>query len=209
MILESEKLENYLEKSELIDYDNALIVKKCLEIQAEVKDDVTMIKKTFEFVRDEIKHSADFNITELTLKASDVLIKGHGICHAKSVLLAAMLRYFNFPAGFCYQKLCSDDDKDIKLLHGLNAVYLKDYNKWIRLDARGNKPGVDAQFSIDEEKIAWPINKENGEEDYRTIYAEPNEKLVHYMTISKCRSELWKHLMITDNDSLGNNFSLI
>jgi len=42
-------------------------------------------------------------------------------------------------------------------------------NKWVRLDARGNKTGVDAQFSIDEEKLAFPINEELGEKDYQVI----------------------------------------
>ena len=30
-------------------------------------------------------------------------------------------------------------------LHGLNALYLPDYC-WYRVEARGNKPGVDAEF---------------------------------------------------------------
>lgn len=34
----------------------------------------------------------------------------HGICFAKSHLLAALLRCKSIPAGFCYQKLILDDE---------------------------------------------------------------------------------------------------
>jgi len=36
-------------------------------------------------------------------------------------------------------------------------VYLAEFNKWIRLDARGNKEGVNAQFSIDQEQLAYLV----------------------------------------------------
>jgi transglutaminase-like putative cysteine protease len=37
-------------------------------------------------------------------------------------------------------------DKPPFCLHGLNAVYLEDFG-WYRIDARGNKTGVAAQFT--------------------------------------------------------------
>ncbi|MPN62278.1 hypothetical protein SDC9_210025 [bioreactor metagenome] len=73
----------------------------------------------------------------------------------------------------------------------MNAVYLKDLDKWVRLDARGNKPGVDAQFSIHEEKIAWPANKERGEEDHPVIFKEPNPVVVEVLKKSTTRKEMW------------------
>lgn len=79
----------------------------------------------------------------LTCTASEVLSAGHGICFAKSHLLAAILRCKSVPAGFCYQKLILDDETaPVLIYHGLNGVYIKEYQKWIRLDARGNKEGV-------------------------------------------------------------------
>ncbi|WP_226990895.1 transglutaminase-like domain-containing protein [Methanosarcina acetivorans] len=151
-----------------------------------------LIKKIYEFVRDDIDHSGDIGAREVTCKASEVLEFGHGICCAKSHLLAAMLRYFGVPAGFCYQKLSSSRDVNIKFLHGLNAVYLKDLDKWIRLDARGNKPGRDAQFSIYEEKISKPVNKELGEEDHLVIFTGPNQTVVEILKNSKDLRELWE-----------------
>jgi hypothetical protein len=73
----------------------------------------------------------------------------------------------------------------------LNAVYLTELNRWARLDARGNKPGVDAQFSIDEEKIAWLVNKDLGEEDHQIIFTEPNPTVVEVLKNSNNRKELW------------------
>lgn len=43
----------------------------------------------------------------------------------------------------------------------------------IRVDARGNKEGVQADFSVDDERLAFPIRKEYDEVDCKTVYAEP------------------------------------
>jgi len=191
MYTESDNLQDYLKKSEVIDFDNKLIVDKCLELQKGTDDEITLIKKIYEFVRDEIHHSGDIGEMSVTCKASEVLKAGHGICCAKAHLFAAMLRYFGVPAGFCYQKLSSSRDVSVKFLHGLNAVYLKDPDKWIRLDARGNKPGRVAQFSIYEEKISKKVNKELWEEDSPMIFAEPNQTVIEILKTSKDMKELW------------------
>lgn len=191
MNAESVNIQDYIKRTEVIDYDNELIIPKCRELENGTTDEIDLIKTIYEFVRDEIHHSGDIDAQEVTCKASEVLEFGHGICCAKSHLLAAMLRFFAIPTGFSYQKLCSDNDTSRKVLHGLNAVYLTDLKKWIRLDARGNKEGVDAQFCIDKEKIAWPINKELGEEDNEIIYIEPNITVIEVMKRSKDRNELW------------------
>lgn len=191
MYTESDNLQDYLKKSEVIDFDNRRIVDKCLELQKGTSDEISLIKKVYEFVRDEIHHTGDIGEMSVTCKASEVLEAGHGICCAKAHLFAAMLRYFGVPAGFCYQKLSSSRDVNIKFLHGLNAVYLKDLDKWIRLDARGNKPGRNAQFSIYEEKISKKVNKDLGEEDSPVIFAEPNPTVIEILKTSKDMKELW------------------
>lgn len=184
-------IQDYIKRTVVIDYDNELIISKCRELENGITDEIDLIKRIYEFVRDDISHSGDISAQEVTCKASEVLSSGHGICCAKSHLLAAMLRFFSISTGFCYQKLCSDGEGSKKVLHGLNAVYLKSFNKWVRLDARGNKEGVDAQFSIDEEKIAWPVNKELGEEDNEIIYVDPNNIVVEVMQRSEDRDKLW------------------
>lgn len=187
---ESNNINDYIKSDEIIDYGQKIIIDKCREVVRNTKNEYDLIKTVFEFVRDKIHHSADIGEQRVTCKASEVLKFGHGNCCGKSHLLAAMLRYFGIPTGFCYQKLCSDEDINHKVLHGLNAVYLKEFHKWVRLDARGNKEGIDAQFSIDEEKIAWPIKKEFGEEDNPIIYKNPNSTVIEVLTHSKNRDEI-------------------
>lgn len=191
MHTESNNIQDYFKKSDVIDYDHKLIVDKCLELKEGTNDEISLIKKVYEFVRDEIHHSGDIGTQEVNCKASEVLEAGHGICCAKAHLFAAMLRYFGVPVGFCYQKLSSSRDVNIKFLHGLNAVYLKDLDKWIRLDARGNKPGRDAQFSIYEEKLSKPVSKELGEEDHPVIFTEPNPTVIELLKKSNNMKELW------------------
>nr|WP_301553466.1 hypothetical protein [Desulfuribacillus stibiiarsenatis] len=57
--------------------------------------------------------------------------------------------------------------------------------KWIRIDSRGNKEGIDAQFFIDEERIAFPIREQYFEIDYPIIYARPNRKTIETLINNK------------------------
>jgi transglutaminase-like putative cysteine protease len=131
----------------------------------------------FHYVRDDIAHVADAADSRVTLMASEVLREGVGICYAKAHLLAALLRAQNIPAGFCYQR--------IGVLHGLNAVYLAGLDRWIRLDARGNKNGADAHFSLEDERLAWPIDPAKGEIDFPTVYTAPSPAVVETLSSAK------------------------
>lgn len=170
-------LDAYLQPSEYIDYLNPQIQ----EVISSFNQDTEMerIKAVFEFVRDKISHSSDIQSNEVTRKASEVLEKQHGICYAKSHLFAAILRGMGIPSGISYQRLTLyDKPENGYCIHALNTVYLKDQDKWIRLDARGDKEGVNAQFSIDEEILAFPIREYYGERDYVTNYYEPHPEII-------------------------------
>ena len=155
-----------------IDFSNETIKSKAEELFEESMTDTEKAKIAFEFVRDEIKHSFDCNANVVTVIASDVLKNKTGICHAKANLLAALLRSQGIPTGFCYQRLTLlDDDSKGYCLHGLNAVYIE--GKWVYLDARGNKEGVNAEFSLDKPSFAFPIRDEYDEVFYEGIYSSP------------------------------------
>lgn len=196
--MEYEDLSLYLQSSEVIDFEQAegeKIRKTADEIWECSKDEVAYIKNTFEYVRDKIGHSRDIRGNIVTCKASEVLAAREGICLAKSHLLAALLRYKGVPTGFCYQRLIlNDKTAPYLILHGLNGVYIESLNKWIRLDARGNKPGVDAQFSLYKEQIAFPIRPEKGEEDIPIVFAVPDENVVKALTEYKTLEDLWVNL---------------
>lgn len=164
-------MKKYLESSQYIDWQQANVLEKATELATGEKDKQQIAKACFIFVRDEIKHSWDYQLNPVTCKASDVLKYGTGYCYAKSHLLAALLRANDIPAGLCYQRLTINDDKPPFCLHGLNAIYLEQYG-WYRVDARGNKAGVKAEFTPPVEESAFPVFTE-GEMDLPEIWAQP------------------------------------
>lgn len=193
--LYTDNMDEYLKKDDVVNYENVNIIQLADSLWSNADTEVEYIKKAYEFVRDNISHSADINEDMLTCSASEVLAEGHGICFAKSHLLAALLRCKSIPTGFCYQKLILDDETaPILIYHGLNGVYIKEYKMWIRLDARGNKEGVDAQFSLESEQLAFPIRAEKGEEDGVVIYPDPDIKILQKFKNNKTRTELWDDL---------------
>ena len=191
----TDNIDEYLKKDGVVNYENVNIIQLADLLWSNTDSDVDYIKRAYEFVRDNISHSADINEDSLTCSASEVLAAGHGICFAKSHLLAALLRCKSIPTGFCYQKLILDDETaPILIYHGLNGVYIKEYKMWIRLDARGNKEGVDAQFSLESEQLAFPIRAEKGEEDGFVIYPDPDIKILQKFKNNKTRTGLWDDL---------------
>lgn len=191
----SDEMDKYLKADDVIDFGNEEITQLADALFQKADSELDYIKIAYEFVRDHIFHSADKNEDMLTCTASEVLKAGHGICFAKSHLLAALLRCKSIPTGFCYQKLILDDETaPVLIYHGLNGVYLKEYKKWIRLDARGNKTGVNAQFSIETEQLAFPMRPEMGEEDDFVVYPEPDVKVLEKLRGNKTRTELWDNL---------------
>lgn len=168
----NDNIKNYTKDSEILNYTDPNIQKKAPELSQHSKTQFETVKTVYEFVRDEVPHSLDIGGQMVTFRASEVLHESQGLCFAKSNLLAAMLRFLGVPTGFCYQRLTHGEGY---VLHGLNAVLLD--GEWYRLDARGNREDVDAQFSMDEEKLAFPVSQE-GEVDYHGIYSEPVESVV-------------------------------
>lgn len=194
MICESEKLDDYLLELNEVNYSNPLIVSKMDELFTASQTEIEKVKIAFEFVRDEIAHSWDIQGKRVTCNASDVLAYKEGICYAKSHLLAALLRSQGIPTGFCYQRLMLFDTPEKGYcIHALNAVYFKSLNKWVRLDARGNKMGIDAQFSVDEEKLAFSIQGEFDEKDYPVIYVKPHPKTIAVLVEHTDVLEMYNH----------------
>ncbi len=176
---ESPLLEDYLCEQEYVDYLHPLIQQTLHRLYSPTESETECIRKAYEFVRDSIHHSWDIQSRQVTCKASEVLHYGVGLCYAKSHLLAALLRAQGIPTGFCYQRLTAGATPEMGYnLHGLNAVYLQSDAKWIRLDPRGNKPGIQAEFSTGEERLAYVVRPDLGEIDYPTIYAQPHPKVI-------------------------------
>lgn len=178
---------DYLSETECIDYNNSVIQEKVNELKLNSDSQLKYIENAYKFVRDEISHSWDIKSEVVSRKASEVLINRTGICWTKSSLLAALLRANGIPSGFSYQFLTRADDNADEgyIIHALNTVFISELNKWIRLDARGNKESVHADFCLDEEKLAFSIRSELGEVDYRDNNPDLDDRLIKILKESK------------------------
>jgi len=185
----TEDLNCYLSSSPLIDLEHPAVQECAAKLAGNDRSQEQIARDTFHFVRDEIHHSWDIQSVRVTAKASEALEHREGICYAKSHLLAALLRAQGIPSGICYQRLTLGDTPESGYcIHALNTVYLADLGRWIRIDARGNKPGVDAHFSLDHEQLAFNIRPDMGERDYWTNYAAPHPKIAEtLLSHSDCR----------------------
>jgi transglutaminase-like putative cysteine protease len=185
-------MEKYLRSTEIIDWKHPEILSKAKELAASKDSDTETAKSCFEWVRDHIKHIDDHNIQNVSVSAPEVLLSGSGVCYAKSHLLAALLRANSIPSGFCYQRLSKDDNGAPYVLHGLNAVYLPETG-WYRVDARGNKEGVNAQFTPPREQLAFAVNID-GEIDFPQILNDPLPVIIDVLRKYKNKDELWNNL---------------
>src|SRR5690606_19729690 len=62
-------------------------------------DRIEAARRAFELVRDEIAHSWDIRSHRVTRTASEALRHREGLCYSKSMLLTALLRALEIPAG--------------------------------------------------------------------------------------------------------------
>jgi transglutaminase-like putative cysteine protease len=185
-------MKEYLKVSEVIDWKHPAIMERAEEIASGLETPRAIAKACFEWVRDEIFHSYDYQMNPVTCRASDVLLHKTGYCFAKSHLLAALLRANQIPAGFCYQRLSVDNQGAPYSLHGFNAIHLPGIG-WYRVDARGNKEGVDAQFMPPQEFLAFKIQLPE-EVDFSMILNEPLQIIVEALQSQKTWDELFCHL---------------
>jgi len=172
-------VQRFLASTRIIDWQAPAVRELACSLAQGRNGDEVVAKACFDWVRDEVRHSWDYRQNPVTCKASDVLRHRTGYCYAKSHLLAALLRANGIPAGLCYQRLSVNDDGAPYCLHGLNALYLQQYG-WYRVDARGNKPGIDAQFMPPHERLAFAINEEQ-EADLPEIWADPSLSVVEVL----------------------------
>jgi transglutaminase-like putative cysteine protease len=184
-------VDEYLRSTRVIDWQHPAVHALAAELQRPTE--LETVSAAFEWVRDEIKHSWDFQLNPVTCSASETLAAGTGYCFAKSHLLAAVLRANGIPAGLCYQRLVLDESADESerrfSLHGLNAVYL-DGTGWFRIDPRGNKAGVDARFEPPIERLAWSLTSP-GEIDVPGVFADPLPEVVNALRSAKD----WEHFL--------------
>lgn len=185
-------MKKYLRATDIVDWKHPKVIHLAGEISRGESDKLNVAKRCFEWVRDKIRHSYDYQLNPVTCTASEVLIERTGYCYAKSHLLAALLRANSIPAGICYQRLSRDENGAPFCLHGLNAVYLKGIG-WYRIDPRGNKAEVDTQFDPPVERLAFRP-KMAGEIDIPVVFSDPLEIVIEALRSNDNWQDLYENL---------------
>ncbi|CAL9645795.1 hypothetical protein SUDANB145_06454 [Streptomyces sp. enrichment culture] len=191
LIQETPDLSAYLAADEVIDHEHPLVRETAARLAQEAEDSYAYARLAFEFVRDTVPHSQDSGDLRVTWRASDVLERRTGICYAKAHALAALLRAEDIPTALCYQRLLHDDGGG-HVVHGLVAVRFN--GAWHRQDPRGNKPGVDARFSLAGERLAFTPDTAAGEADHPLLHAAPHPAVLHALRTATDRPHLWRIL---------------
>ncbi len=203
---ETDDLGRYLEDTITIDWQTPSVAECARRLLAEASSRPrARIERLFGFVRDEIAHTFDLDEAALAARAattvagfppafvkrgiacraSEVLALGHGLCFAKSHLLAALLRFAGHPTGFCYVRLGDDERPGRFVLHGFVACHLADESRFILLDPRGNRGRPGGPGAIGSEcrfsppySLAFAPDPERGEALLPTIFKRPGKRIV-------------------------------
>lgn len=176
---ESDELGRYLEDTITIDWQTPAVMEQARVLLAgrEIAED--RVRALFEFVRDEVDHSLDVETEKTPCRASEVLTERTGLCYAKSHLLAGLLRFAGHPTGFCYVRLADSEAAGRFTLHGFNGVYWAAGERWIFLDARGDRPGLETECRFEAPfSLAYAPDETAGEGFLPAIYRRPARRII-------------------------------
>jgi transglutaminase-like putative cysteine protease len=194
-------MDEFLAPTAVIDCHTDEIQSLAAELARDATDDEAIARRCFFWVRDQVRHTADYGLPEVTCSASEVLRYRSGLCYAKSHLLVALLRARRIPAALCYQRLALDAEGKF-CLHGLAAVHLTQCG-WYRIDPRGDKPGIKTDFAPPVERLAFAASAP-GEADIPGRYADALPVVVTALKRFKTAAELLANLP----DALSANLTL-
>ncbi|MGI6083886.1 MAG: transglutaminase-like domain-containing protein [Acetivibrionales bacterium] len=179
---------DYLENSDIIDSDHPLVAQIAEQLTNGHKDNLSKARVIYKFTRDHIFNSFDINATSVTITASEVLDKGHGVCFARAHLLAALMRASGIPAGFCYQ-IRYYNDLERLVAHGFNGVYIQELDNWVRIDASMHVDADDWNFDPFKDSTVRSVQEDIGESDDYIVYHSPSKKLLKAMYVSDTLEE--------------------
>lgn len=191
--------ERFTQSTRWIDAAHPAVRERARKLAQAGPDPTAVAGACFLWVRDRIRHIGDHRLDHVARFASEVLESESGICWAKSHLLAALLRANGLPAALAYQRLASEGTRTGFVLHGLNAVWLPSRG-WYRLDARGARPDLKAEFAPPREVLPFaPVLP--GERTFPGLWAEPVAPIRESLERHRTRGALWTEL--PDAEDLG------
>lgn len=185
-------MREYLASTAIVDWENPNVLALARELAGDEKDPVAVARRCFLWVRDEVKHSGDCRLDDVTCSASETLSHKSGLCYAKSHLLAALLRANGIPTGFGYQRVKADPEGKTFRLHGFNVIHLPGIG-WYRADPRGDREGVHTTFDPPTESLAFDPQLP-GEETFPSNWPEPLPVVVNAIKESHSGLHLAAHM---------------
>ena len=93
-------LNEYLRADSEVDWHHPAIQAKANALFIGCDNEIEAVSRVFDFICNSVDHSADIKSHRVRRIASEVLHYGEGICYAKTMLLAALLRHNGIPCGF-------------------------------------------------------------------------------------------------------------
>ncbi len=190
-------LNDYLVANEDVDYKNTEIQTVINSLKRDSENEIDYIKKSYKFVASEISYPMDnkkIKSQQPLFKASDVLAAKTAFCFGKITLLASLLRGNNIPCGYSDQLLVLDEEApENKIIHSLNAVYVKSQKRWIRIDPRSYDEKIEINFDNQESFLAYEAEEKYQEIDNLGFYHELPTEVADLYQASK------------DNQTLLNN----
>ena len=103
-----DNLEKYLRATSFLDCDTPALKQKSAELTSGKQDEIEKAKSLFYFVRDSIRYNLYVPRSRREhFKASRILERGQGYCVQKAVLLAALARAANIPAGLGFARIAN------------------------------------------------------------------------------------------------------
>ncbi|MBU1344634.1 MAG: transglutaminase family protein [Proteobacteria bacterium] len=133
-------MEEYLKSTYYIDYDHPAVVEFAQKNCSTSENNTQKAVQLYYAVRDSIRYDPySIEPKKESMKASAVLLKGHGYCVAKAVLLAACTRSQKIPSrlGFAdvknhlnTKRLAQLMGTDIFVYHGYTELFLN--NTWVK-----------------------------------------------------------------------------
>lgn len=138
----TEKLQQYLVPTKLINSLHPEIIQKAGELTVGVNSPEEKARRIFYFIRDEIRYVFRAQFEEEKYFASQILKNGRGFCTQKAILFCALARSCGIAAGIYFYDIVdfSLPQNFVDLLktrtlfrHGIAALFMN--GKWIKYDA--------------------------------------------------------------------------
>src|SRR5437016_12009440 len=88
-----------LRSTDVIDWCHPAVMAQAHVLRGDLADPIAIARRAFEWVRDEIKHSADFGLRQVTVAASEVLKERTGTATPRVICSQRCCGRMVFPQG--------------------------------------------------------------------------------------------------------------